>query len=186
MIQCNVKKKTNPRRRTQEMLQNAWQCWKTNSSKQYARWKKKICLQVFWMTTLTGRTKRTHTGRLLQASGSATEKAPSPNDSRVLGISRVRVFADRSPLRSCDRHRASVPCDQQGTVVHYPVYSDKRVCIVRTLLAQLYATSGDHVAETSRDSFSEHQEMLIPSSPKKYCIILSMYYELCNRQKGAF
>jgi len=37
-------------------------------------------------------------GRLFQSRGSATEKALSPNDSRVLGTSRVRMSADRKPL----------------------------------------------------------------------------------------
>jgi len=32
--------------------------------------------------------------------------------------------------RSFDRRRTSVSRDQQGTVVHYPVNTDKRVCIV--------------------------------------------------------
>jgi len=37
-------------------------------------------------------------GRLFQARGPAIEKALSPNDSRVLSTSRVRVFTDREQL----------------------------------------------------------------------------------------
>jgi len=39
--------------------------------------------------------------------------------------------------------------------VHYPVNTDKRVCIVYTHFVRQLAARGDHVAETSRDHISE-------------------------------
>jgi len=52
-----------------------------------------------------------------------------------------------------------VPRGQQGTVMHYPVNPDKRVCIVYTLFVRQSAASGYHVVKTSRDHISEHRSL---------------------------
>jgi len=53
-----------------------------------------------------------------------------------------------------------VPRDQQGTVVHYHVNTNKRVCIVNTQFVRKSAASGNHVAKTSCDHISEHQQLV--------------------------
>jgi len=53
---------------------------------------------------------------------------------------------------SFDRRRTSVPLDK-----HYPVNTDKRVCIIYTQFVRQSAASGDHVAEKSRDHISGRQ-----------------------------
>jgi hypothetical protein len=85
--------------------------------------------------------------------GSATEEALSPNDNRALGPSRIRVSADHKPL--LDQLRTSATCDQKGTVMHYPVNTDKRVYIIYSLFVWQLAARGDHAAKTSRDYSSE-------------------------------
>jgi len=62
----------------------------------------------------------------------ACDRRMSPNDSRVLGTSKVRVSAHGKLLLRPTR--TSVPRDQQGTVTHYPVNTEKRLCIVCTLI----------------------------------------------------
>jgi len=65
-------------------------------SQQYARWNKNF-FKRFLKENIDW-TERTFMGRLFQSRGPATKKAMSPNYSRVLGTSRVRVSADRKPL----------------------------------------------------------------------------------------
>jgi len=77
-MQCIVKM-TNLRRRTQNCYNDAKQCKNTNLSQEYARWNKNVFKRV-------------------PGAQPATEKALLPNDSQVLGTSRVRMSADRKPL----------------------------------------------------------------------------------------
>ena len=70
--------------------------------------------------------ERTCIGRLFQARGPATQKALSPNDSRVLGTSKIRRYADRKPLlrptegvgtTGSARYRGALPCKHRKTSV---------------------------------------------------------------------
>jgi len=76
------------------MLQGRLKMLKHELSQEYARWNKKVFksfLKENWP-------EQTFMGRLFQVCGPVTENALSPNDSRVLSTSRVRVSADRKPL----------------------------------------------------------------------------------------
>jgi len=68
-------------------------------SQVYARWNTNVYAN--FLKENIDWAERTFMGRLFQACGAcgpATEKALSPNASRVLGTSGVRVSADRKPL----------------------------------------------------------------------------------------
>ena len=69
---------------------------KHEQSQEYARWNKNVFNS--FLKVYNDWAERTCIGRLFQAREPATQKALSPNDNRVLGTSRVRVFADRKPL----------------------------------------------------------------------------------------
>jgi len=64
-----------------------------------------------------------------------------------------------------------VPRDQQGTVVHYHVNTDKRVCIVHAQFVRKSAASSDHVAKTSCDHISEHQQLVEQTNSELIAVV---------------
>jgi len=56
-------------------------------------------------------------------------------------------------------------------MVLYHVDTDKRVCIVYTQFVRKSAASGDHLAKTSRDHISEHQQLVEQTNSEQIAIV---------------